>query len=183
MKTDSDGLSIDYYTSHFRSGAMESGEEVITEASHKLRLNIDDDGGIEVGNNGLKLDLKTNGGIVYDTTANADGIKIKNKSEDFEIDPSGADVGELKLKYPILSIDAQSLAKTAANVLKVKPVFHPTITTLVNNISTSSTPVHSQLSFSPDKKTLTLTVIFLYMEYPIYGYAYKGISLYRDIPI
>ena len=53
MNVDSSGVFIDYYAGHFRSGAIVDGEAIAPEASEKLRLKIDDDGGITVGDNGL----------------------------------------------------------------------------------------------------------------------------------
>ena len=80
LNVDSNGLFIDYYDEHFRSGAMESGEEVIAEASNKLRLKIDDDGGITTGTNGLKLDIDTDQFLIP-TTGNKNG-KLQLKLHD-----------------------------------------------------------------------------------------------------
>ncbi len=77
LNVDANGLFIDYYGGHFRSGAMQSGEEVIPEATNKLRLKIDEEGGITVGTNGLKLDIDTDQFVIPTTGTKEGKLQLK----------------------------------------------------------------------------------------------------------
>ena len=58
------------------------------------------------------------------------GIMIDYKDTHFTIEQSGADIGKLQLKYPILSIDVNTLEKDANNQLKANLKLNGGITSM-----------------------------------------------------